>query len=119
MDNLFGLSEKMNDAESKCLSCGAPLPVGREGQQKFTGGHTSILILGAEDENTSKLFANAKQAVCQLGINIEVSQVTDEQVIAAYNVRKLPALVINGSIVSQGIISDVDSIVGDIEFLGI
>ena len=118
MANSFGLSDKISDAESKCLSCGAPLPAGREGQQKFTGGHTNIYIVGNEDENTKKLFDNAIQAVNQIGKNIEVSMITDKEIIATYNVRKLPALVINGSIVSQGLIPDADSIRDDIEFLG-
>ena len=118
MANSFGLSDKISDAESKCLSCGAPLPAGREEQQKFTGGRTSILVLGNADEATARLLANARKAVQQIGRNIEVSEVTDEQIIASYNIRKLPALVINGSIISQGIVSDTDSIVEDIEFFG-
>ena len=118
MTNSFGLSDKISDAESKCLSCGAPLPAEREGQQKFTGGHTSIQILGTDNEDTEKMFINAKQAVKQIDRNNEVRCIRDEQLIASYNIRKHPALVINGSIVSQGIVSDVDSIVDDIEFLG-
>lgn len=118
MTNSFGLSDKISDAESKCLSCGAPLPAGREEQQKFTGGRTSISVLGNNDEATETLYKNAINAVKQLGRAMEVAMVTDEQIISSYNIKKLPALVINGSIVSQGIISDADSIVNDIEFLG-
>lgn len=118
MSNSFGLSNKISDAESKCLSCGAPLPAERAEQQRFTGGRTSILVLGEDDEKTKKMLYNAKQAVKQAGRNIEVSLITDEQLITSYNIRKLPALVINGSIVSQGIVSDADSIEEDIEFLG-
>ncbi len=118
MTNSFGLSDKMNDAEAKCLSCGAPLPAGREGQQKFTGGRTRVLVLGGNDEKTLKLLANAKEAVKVLGRSIEVEHVEDDTIIGGYNLRSLPALVINGSIVSQGIVSDVDSMVEDIEFLG-
>ena len=119
MADSFGLSEKICDAEAKCLSCGAPLPAGREGQRKFTGGRTSILVLGGDDENSRTLFSNAKTAVSKLGNHMEVSLICDEQVVRSYNLRSLPALVINGSIVSQGIISDVDSIVADIEFLAL
>lgn len=118
MTNSFGLSDKMHDAEAKCLSCGAPLPTGREGQQKFTGGCTKVLVLGSNDEKTSKLFANAQEAIKVIGRSIDVEHVTDETIIGGYNLRSLPALVINGSIVSQGMVSDVDSIVEDIEFLG-
>ncbi len=119
MADSFGLSQKICDAESKCLSCGAPLPAGREGQRKFTGGHTSIIVLGDEEEATNKLYDNAKMAVAKYGRNMEVAMIVDEETIRSYNLRSLPALIINGSIVSQGIISDIDSIVDDIEFLGI
>ena len=118
MTNSFGLSDKISDAEAKCLSCGAPLPAEREGQQKFTGGRTTVMVLGESGEATEKLFANAKEAVTKLGNTMDVLLVTDKQTIGSYNLRSLPALVINGSIVSQGIISDADSIIGDIEFLG-
>lgn len=118
MANTFGLSEKICDAESKCLSCGAPLPAGREEQRKFTGGRTSIVVLGDESDDTRKLFDNANEAVKKLGNSIEVELVTDADMIKTYNLRSLPALIVNGSIASQGLISDADSIVSDIEFLG-
>lgn len=118
MTNSFGLSDKINDAESRCLSCGAPLPAGREGQQRFTGGRTGILVLGNDDEAATMLYKNAISAVERLGKSMEVAVSRDEQMILSYNLKKLPALIINGSIVSQGIVSDVESIVDDIEFLG-
>ena len=31
MTDSFNLCSRMDDAEGKCLSCGAPLPAGREG----------------------------------------------------------------------------------------
>ncbi len=117
MANTFGLSEKICDAESKCLSCGAPLPAGREEQRKFTGGKTVVTVLGDDSDNTKKILANANEAVKKLGNNMQVELITDAQIIKTYNLRSLPALVVNGSIVSQGLISDVDSIVSDIEFL--
>ena len=117
MADTFGLSQKICDAESKCLSCGAPLPTGREEQRKFTGGMTNITVLGDNGDNTKKLFNNACEAVKKLGSNIQVQLITDEDIIKTYNLRSLPALVINGSIVSQGIVSDIDDIVMDIEFL--
>jgi len=117
MADTFGLSQKICDAESKCLSCGAPLPVGREEQRKFTGGMTSIIVLGDDGDNTKKLFKNACEALKKLGSNTEVQLITDMDMIKSYNLRSLPAFVVNGSIVSQGIVSDVDDIVLDIEFL--
>ncbi len=118
MGETFGLSQKVCDAEEKCLSCGAPLPAERQGQRKFTGGMTSIVVLGDSSKRTDELFENVNEAVRRSGNNIKTELVIDEKVIKTYNLRAMPALVINGSIVSQGIISDVDSIIQDIEFLG-
>ena len=101
MTDTFNLCGRMDDAEGKCLSCGAPLPVGREEQKKFTGGQMGIV----------------NDAISQLGKIIVFDEVIDEEVIATYHVRKLPALVINGSIVSQGLISSVEDIVGEIEYM--
>ena len=119
MSDAFGLSEKICDAESKCLSCGAPLPVGREEQRKFTGGRTSIVVLGDDGDDTKVLLDNSKTAISKFKSDMEITLVVDENIVSGYNIRKLPALVINGSIVSQGLVSDVESIIEDIEFLGL
>lgn len=116
MAETFGLSKKMNDAESKCLSCGAPLPAGREGQLKFTGGNMTVLVLG-NDDKAEKLLENARQAINHQSLNVQAELVSDEETISRYNVRKLPALIINGSIVSQGIISDTSDIEAELEFM--
>lgn len=121
MANAFGLEQRICDAEAKCLSCGAPLPEARAEQKKFTGGKTTIIILSnVDDEGKDKadmLFAEVQKAVEMSGKNISVEVVTDKEQIAAYNVRRLPALVINGSIVSQGILSIANDIVEEIEYL--
>lgn len=121
MTDSFGLEQKICDAESKCLSCGAPLPESRAEQKRFTGGRSSMQVLGGLDEEimnkASKLMEEATKAVEISGKTISVTMVTDEAEIASYNVRKLPALIINGSIVSQGILSDADEILQEIEFL--
>lgn len=121
MANAFGLEQRICDAEAKCLSSGAPLPEARAEQKKFTGGKTTIIILSnVDDEGKDKadmLFAEVQKAVEMSGKNISVEVVTDKEQIAAYNVRRLPALVINGSIVSQGILSIANDIVEEIEYL--
>ena len=117
MTDTFNLCGRMDDAEGKCLSCGAPLPVGREAQKKFTGGQMGIVVLSDNSEEAKKLCANVNEAISQLGEIIAFDEVVDEEVIATYHVRKLPALVINGSIVSQGLISSVEDIVGEIEYM--
>lgn len=117
MTDTFNLCSRMDTAEGKCLSCGAPLPAGREEQKKFTGGKMGILILSDESEAAKKLYVNAKEAVKSIGRDISCEEVTDKEVIESYHIRKYPTLVINGSIVSQGIVSDAEEIINEIEFM--
>ncbi len=113
----FGLCGLMDAAEGKCLSCGAPLPVGREEQRKFTGGQMSISVLSDGSDSAKRLFANAKEALSVLGKEISCEEVVDSAVIESYHIRKYPALVINGSIVSQGLVSSVEDIIAEIEYM--
>ncbi len=117
MAGSFGLSQKMNDAEAKCMSCGAPLPAGREGQQKFTGGETKIVLLGDDGEKTEKLLENVKEALKNTGHNAAIEIITGKEEIEKYHVRLLPALVINGSIISQGIMSSAEDIENELNFI--
>ena len=117
MTDVFNLCSRMDTAEGKCLSCGAPLPAGREEQKKFTGGKMGILVLSDESQASKELLINAKEAVKSLGRDISCEEITDKAIIESYHIRKYPALIINGSIVSQGIISDTEEIVNEIEFM--
>lgn len=117
MTGSFGLSDRMDEAQTKCLSCGAPLPAGREGQQKFTGGKMTVLVLGQNDDSTNQLMENVSKAIESQKRDIQPQLVTDETIINQYHIRKLPALIINGSIVSQGIVSAVSDIESELEFM--
>ena len=117
MTDSFNLCNRMDDAEGKCLSCGAPMPEGREGQRKFTGGQMKVLVLSDGTDASKKLVANAKEAINNLGRQIHCEEVVDEAEIAEYHIKKLPALIINGSIVSQGIVSSVEDIMSEIEYM--
>ena len=61
-----------------------------------------IKILGAGCANCRKLEQIAHEAVAALGIEAEISKVTDMQQIIAYDVLKTPGLVINEKLVSSG-----------------
>jgi hypothetical protein len=117
MSDSFNLCSRMDDAEGKCLSCGAPLPVGREGQRKFTGGQMGILVLSDGTQVSKDLYINAVEAVKSIGKEIRCEEILDNEIIESFHIRKYPALVINGSIVSQGIVSSVEDIIGEIEYM--
>lgn len=61
-----------------------------------------ILILGPGCTNCVKLARNAEAAAMELGIEYQLSKVSDITAIMGFGVRRTPALVVNGKIVVQG-----------------
>lgn len=61
-----------------------------------------IKVLGTGCANCKALFTTVQQAVGQLGIDAEVIKVEDLMKIMEYNVMSLPALVVDGKVVSKG-----------------
>lgn len=62
----------------------------------------NIKVLGPGCANCRKLEEVARQAVASLGVEAEITKVTDMQQIIAYDVLKTPGLVINEKLVSSG-----------------
>ena len=71
----------------------------------------SIKVLGPGCANCRKLEEIAREAVAALGVEAEISKVTDMQQIIAYDVLKTPGLVINEKLVSSGRIPTPQSVV--------
>lgn len=63
---------------------------------------TNIRVLGPGCNNCVTLEKVVKTALENLGINEEVSHVTDYNDIISYGVMNMPALYVDGKIVSQG-----------------
>lgn len=61
-----------------------------------------IEILGAGCKKCQQLEANAKQAVANLNLTVEVLHITDPVEIAMRGVMSTPAMTINGKVVSKG-----------------
>jgi len=71
---------------------------------------TKIEVLGTGCAKCKRLFANAEQAVKDLGITADVVKVEDLDAIVESGVMMTPALFINGEIVSEGRVPDVNEI---------
>jgi small redox-active disulfide protein 2 len=69
-----------------------------------------IKVLGSGCSNCKKLFANAKQAVEELGVEATVTYVTDYMEIAKTGILRTPGLIINGKITSYGRVILVDEL---------
>lgn len=69
-----------------------------------------VKVLGPGCANCRKLEQVAREALAALGLEAEVTKVTDMQQIIAYDVFKTPGLVINEKLVSSGRIPTVASV---------
>ena len=61
-----------------------------------------IKVLGTGCANCKALYATVEKVVNELGIQAEIIKEEDLMKIMEYNVMTLPALVINGKVVSKG-----------------
>ncbi len=61
-----------------------------------------IKVLGSGCASCHAQYENAKEAVKQMGLSVEVEYVTDLQKVMEYGVMSMPALVVNEKVVSMG-----------------
>ena len=66
------------------------------------GGICSVKVLGAGCRACHEQFENAKKAVQNLDLSVEVEYITDMEKIMAYGVMSMPAIVVNDKVVSAG-----------------
>jgi len=69
-----------------------------------------IEVLGTGCAKCKRLFANVEQAVNELKITAEVAKVEDLDAIVESGVMLTPALLINGEVVAEGRVPDVNEI---------
>lgn len=65
-------------------------------------GRKVIKVLGTGCSSCKALYTTVQEAVAQLGIDAKVEKEEDIEKIMAYNVMSLPALVVDGKVVSKG-----------------
>ncbi len=94
---LFG---KKKEQENKGCCCGGD----NTQTENCCGGNTvtSIKVLGAGCKSCHEQFENAKKAVEELGLSVEVEYITDMEKVMAYGVMSMPAIVVNEKVVSMG-----------------
>ena len=63
---------------------------------------TSIKVLGAGCKSCHEQYENAKKAVEELGLEIEVEYITDMEKVMSYGVMSMPAIVVNETVASMG-----------------
>ena len=86
------------EAENSCC-CGES----NTQTENCCGGNTvtSIKVL-AGCKSCHEQYENAKKAVEELGLGIEVEYITDMEKVMTYGVMSMPAIVVNEKVVSMG-----------------
>ncbi|OPX64816.1 thioredoxin family protein [Methanoregula sp. PtaB.Bin085] len=71
---------------------------------------TKIEVLGTGCVKCKRLFDNVEAAVKELGITADVVKVEDLDAIVEAGIMLTPALIINGEVVAEGRVADVNEI---------
>ncbi len=93
-----------NKAESSdcCCGSGQNSEVSSSCCGKEVSGICCIKVLGAGCKSCHEQYENAKQAVKEMGLSVEVEYITDMQKVMEYGVMRMPAVVVNDKVVSMG-----------------
>lgn len=78
-----------SEAVSTC--CGEPV-----------NGICCIKVLGAGCKSCHEQYENAKAAVANMGLTVEVEYITDMEKVMTYGVMSMPAIVVNDKVASMG-----------------
>lgn len=98
--SLFGLGRKKEETAKTACCCNGSCE-GKE-PEKVMENIKNIKVLGAGCASCHKQYENAKKAVSNLGLNVEVEYITDMEKVMTYGVMSMPAIVINDKVVSMG-----------------
>ena len=101
---MFGFGKKKEQQETAQCACSCTSGGEAAGVSaaKSTEEICCIKVLGAGCRSCHEMYENAKKAVAELGLGIEVEYITDMEQVMAYGVMSMPALVVNEKVVSMG-----------------
>ncbi|MGN1047352.1 MAG: thioredoxin family protein [Eubacteriales bacterium] len=100
--SLFNFGKKKETASCACRTAESEAKKSTNCSSTAERNISCVKILGAGCKSCHEMYENAKLAVSNMGLNIEVDYVTDMQKIISYGVTNLPALVVNEKAISQG-----------------
>lgn len=77
-----------------------------------------IKVLGAGCKSCHEQYENAKKAIKDMGLDLEVEYITDMQKVMEYGAMSMPALVVNEKVVSMGKVLKSDDVIALLHKLG-
>lgn len=102
----FGKKKEEKNASACACTCGRQTSEAREIANdccpEAKDGICCIKVLGAGCKSCHELYENAKEAVKEMGLSVEVEYITDMQKVMEYGVMSMPAVVVNEKVVSTG-----------------
>lgn len=105
----FGKKKKEEKKAPACTcSCGCGCSEGEVKEiandccPEAAEGICCIKVLGAGCKSCHEQYENAKEAVKEMGLSIDVEYITDMQKVMEYGVMSMPAIVVNEKVVSMG-----------------
>ena len=109
---LFGFGKKKEE-ETKVPTCCCGS--GGAAQEscccgKTGSGGSGIKVLGAGCKSCHEQFEYAKAAVRTMGLDMEVEYITDMERVMSYGVMRVPAIVVDGKVVSMGKVLKADEV---------
>ena len=105
--SLFGFGKKKKEEKKDC-ACNCGCPTGEVSEitnaccPDAKDGICCVKVLGAGCKSCHEQYENAKEAVKNMGLGIEVEYLTDMQKVMEYGVMSMPAIVVNEKVVSMG-----------------
>lgn len=98
--SLFGLGKKKEETTKTACCCNGSCEV--KEQKKVYGSINNIKVLGAGCASCHKQYENVKEAISNIGLDVEVEYITDMEKVMTYGVMSMPAIVVNDKVMSMG-----------------
>ena len=104
---LFNFVKKKKE-ENKTTDCACgcsaseTVDISNDSCPEVKEGICCIKVLGAGCKSCHEQYENAKKAVQEMGLSVEVEYITDMQQVMTYGVMSMPAIVVNEKVVSMG-----------------
>jgi small redox-active disulfide protein 2 len=117
----FGKKEEKKTPACACSS-GCPTSEAEEiTNDRFPeakDGICCVKVLGAGCKSCHEQYENAKKAIKDMGLSVEVEYITDMQKVMEYGAMSMPALVVNEKVVSMGKVLKSDDVIALLHKLG-
>lgn len=120
---LFHFRKKKEEKKTPACACGGPAgeseKITNDCCPEAKDGICCMKVLGAGCKSCHEQYENAKEAVKELGLSVEVEYVTDMQKVMEYGVMSMPALVVNEKVVSMGKVLKTADVIALLHRLGV